>query len=193
MGQLTTYSREARELNFNKSLLQRLFELYQKQARIAAEASDFNREFAMQTMNEFGEFENPFMCSLVANYRSRPQIVNYLSTVFYGNPRRLKPMAQLREVRSVVMQPALTLYMRTEWRSATRRAPAGGMPLRSTRSLRAYSLCSRTGRLSNGALSRPMTSASFPTIASRFNAFVRASERKQRAGRSSGRSKSRAS
>ena len=81
MGQLTTYSREARELNFNKSLLPRLFELYQKQARLAAETSDLNREFAMQTMNEFGEFENPFMCSLVANYRSHPQLVNYLSTV----------------------------------------------------------------------------------------------------------------
>ena len=111
MGQLTTYSLEARELNFSKSLLQRMFELYQKQARLAAEDPCFNREFAMQTMNEFGEFENPFMCSLVANYRSHPEIVKYLSAVFYGDPNRLKPMAQLREVRSVVLQPALTLYI----------------------------------------------------------------------------------
>ena len=54
MGQLTTYSREARDLNFSKSLLQRMFELYQKQARLAAEDPGFNREFAMPTINEFG-------------------------------------------------------------------------------------------------------------------------------------------
>ena len=111
MPQSTTYSREARDLHFNKSLLARLFEDYQKQARMAADLPDFNREFAMQTMNEFGEFENPFVCSLVANYRSRPEIVNYLSAVFYGNPNRLRPVANLPDVISGVMQPPLTLYI----------------------------------------------------------------------------------
>ena len=109
MGQLTTYSREARELNFNKSLLERLFEDYQKQARIAADTPGFNNDLAMQSMNEFGEYENPFVCSLVANYRSCPEIVNYLSNVFYENPNHLQPMAQLPEVTSVM--PPLTFYI----------------------------------------------------------------------------------
>ena len=92
MDQLTTYSREARELNFNKSLLERLFEDYQKQARLAADTPGFNNDLAMQSMNELDEYENPFVCSLVANYCSCPEIVNYLSNVFNENPNHLQPM-----------------------------------------------------------------------------------------------------
>ena len=104
------YSPEAKALNLGVSLLKRLFDEYQKQAA-AARSLDSLDWLRQETTNPWGLVNNPFTSTLTANYRSRPEIVQFLSLVFYSGRDRLRAVAQLPEVLSGPCQPALCFYV----------------------------------------------------------------------------------
>ncbi len=110
VGHNIVFSPEAKALHFGVSLLKRLFEEYQRQAQAARgiESLDWLRQ---ETTNEWGLVNNPFMCTLTDNYRSKPEIVRFLSTVFYNGPDRLKAVGNLPDVLSGPCQPALCFYV----------------------------------------------------------------------------------
>ena len=83
------YSSIAREQKLDRSLLERLFDYYEQQVDLA-------------------KFTNTMLrISLTVNYRSKTEILRFISSVFYGDPNRLE--AKNKEPPCAAV-PALTFY-----------------------------------------------------------------------------------
>lgn len=76
------YSPEARQLGFHTSLLERLYAYYESlSGRIANKSS------------------NPLNIFLSSNYRTKMEILRFISAIFYGGPDSLKAKGKSRSCR----------------------------------------------------------------------------------------------
>lgn len=76
------YSEEARKQKFHQSLLERLYNYYDSHSALLCDSSPLN-------------------ILLSVNYRTKMEILRFLSAVFYGGPDVLKSEANIRSVLSI--------------------------------------------------------------------------------------------
>ena len=89
------YSQEARKQKFDVSILVRLYNYYEQIANCG-----------ISQVTERSK-QSPLNILLSINYRTKPEILRFISSVFYGGPENLKAYGKIP---SVVHLTPLTFY-----------------------------------------------------------------------------------